>query len=181
VQKNTRARFGWVAKILHWLIAVIIIGLLTVGIIMTDMPAPQKFELYGLHKATGIVVLALVILRILWRAINVQPRLPADLPRWQKMASFTSHLLLYLLMLLMPLSGWLMSSAGGYPVTLYGLYTMPNLVGKDADLGKLGHELHEIGMIMLIVLIVVHVAAALQHHFIRKDNVLKRMLPFGKV
>jgi cytochrome b561 len=176
--RNTQETYGWLSKVLHWLMACMILGLLAVGIIMSDMPAsPQKYELYGLHKAFGIIVLSLVCFRILWRSINRSPTLPATMPAWQRHASHLVHVALYGAMIGMPLSGWLMSSSFGYPTSVFGLVELPHLVDKNPDRGKLLAEIHETGMILLFVLLGAHIGAALKHHFIDKDGIFKRMLP----
>lgn len=177
--KNTLEKYGAPAKALHWGVGILIIGLLAVGLIMTDMTdSPDKLQLYGLHKATGIVVLSLVLVRIVWRQINVVPTLPANMKALEKKAAHFGHLALYALMLAMPISGWLMSSAAGYPVSVYGLFTLPNLVAPDKGLRELFGDAHEIMANGLMILLAVHVLAALKHHFIEKDNTLRRMLPW---
>lgn len=176
--KNTEISYGCVAKTLHWLIALGIISLLTVGLYMTGLEKGEfRGQVYGVHKATGILILVLVVVRIIWRNMNVQPKLPADIPAYQKFAAHFLHYNLYVLMLLIPLSGWTMSSAGGHPVSFYGLFTVPPLVGEDKELGGLAREAHWILAYIIIALISLHILAALYHHFIVKDEVLKRMLP----
>lgn len=178
MMRNSTETYGWLSKGLHWVMACLIIGLLALGIIMTDMPAaPQKYELYGLHKAFGIIVLSLVIIRIIWRITNPTPTLPTTMPRWQRIASHAVHGALYAAMIGMPLSGWLMSSSFGYPTSVFGLIELPHLVDKNPARGELLGEIHETGMIAFFVLLALHVGAALMHHFINKDGILKRMLP----
>ncbi|MDE3059731.1 MAG: cytochrome b [Pseudomonadota bacterium] len=177
--RNTRETYGSVAKTLHWLIFLMIAGMLTVGFIMTDMPnSPDKFKLYGLHKSFGISVLALVTLRLLWKAANIQPVLPDGMRVWEKWAAHAGHALLYVLIIAMPFSGWAMSSAAGLPVSVFGWFTVPNLVAPDKALKHDLQELHETLAWVLIVAVTLHVLAALLHHFYYKDNVLRRMLPF---
>ena len=174
--KNTRQKYGFVAKFFHWVIALMIISLLAVGLYMTGLKfSPEKFELYDLHKATGIVVLFLAVLRVFWRFKNIQPD-PVIMPKLQELGAKVGHVLLYVAMFVMPLSGWAMSSSAGYPVSVFGLWTMPPLVGKDKAFSELMSEIHEFSGYALIALIVVHAAAALHHHFIVKDETLKRML-----
>lgn len=175
--KNTQTSYGFVAKLFHWFIAIAIIGLLIVGFNMSSMEASnQKWQLYFLHKSLGVTILILVVLRLTWRLTNTQPDLPFDLPLWQKAASKITHYLLYLLMLVMPLSGIMMSRYGGYEINVFNLFIIPPFAEKKPELGKLFYEIHEISAFILSGLICVHILAGLYHHFIRKDYVLSRML-----
>jgi cytochrome b561 len=173
--KNTYNRFGLVAKTLHWLIAILIIGMLTVGLYMKSLPkSPIKFQLYDLHKAVGIVVLTLVIVRILWRFINITPALV--MPLWERIAARASHYLLYIIMLAMPMSGWLMNSAADYPVSFFGLFTLPKLILPNETAYTIFNTAHTWLAYSLIGLIILHVAAALKHHFWDNDDILRRMI-----
>ena len=174
--KNTENSYGLIAKIFHWLITLAIITLITVGFIMSSMdPSPDKYELYNIHKASGVMVLMLVILRLLWRFSNkiVQP--PADLPNILKLAAKSGHLMLYVFMLLMPISGVLMSYFGGYDVSVFGLFVIPS-ADKSPQIAGMFHQIHVLGIWAFIAVIVLHISAALYHHFIRRDNVLIRMI-----
>ena len=170
------------AKGLHWLIALLMLGLLGLGFYMHDLPlSPQKLQLYSWHKWAGVTVFLLVIVRLAWRVTHQPPPLPAGMPRWQQWAAHTTHVLLYLLMLAIPLSGWLMSSAKGFQTVWFGVLPLPNLLAKDKALGDLLATLHMSLNLLLVALLVAHVGASLKHHFINKDDVLLRMLPkFGK-
>lgn len=175
--RNTGSVYGLFARILHWSMGVLIITMLAVGLYMEDLPnSPDKFELYGLHKSIGVLLLALVIIRFTWRQKNPIPALPHEMPNIIKLGAHVTHGMLYTLMLLMPLIGWGMSSAGGHPVSFFGWFTLPPLVAPDKELGSQLAFLHYAGGILLITLILAHVSAAIYHHFIRKDHVLKRML-----
>lgn len=174
--KNTEFAYGRIAKFFHWTIAILIISLLAVGLYMTDLPREEKGTIYGIHKSTGILVLTLMTMRLAWRMRNIEPALPAAMGKLLKLGARISHISLYIFGFLMPLSGWGMSSAGGHPVTFYGLFTLPPLVAPNKELGGLFHDLHSIAGYALIGLIAVHAAAALWHHFIRKDDVLRKML-----
>lgn len=179
--RNTQDSYGSVAKFLHWLIALLIIALLCVGLYMTDMEnTPDKFKVYGLHKSIGITVLALATLRLLWKTRNIAPLLPASMRAIEKFLAHAGHLALYVFMLLMPLSGWMMSSAAGFPVSVFGLFTLPDLVPPDNAMKNVYRAIHEYSAYALMALIALHVLAALTHHFYYKDNVLTRMLPFRK-
>lgn len=179
--RNTKTGYGSVAKTFHWLIFLLIAGMVTVGFIMTDMEnGPDKFRLIGLHKSFGITVLALVCLRLGWKLINIAPPLPRSLPVWERFMAHMGHLALYLLMFAMPLSGWLMTSAAGFPVSVFGWFTLPNLIAPDRELRHFFVEAHEVLAWALIVMVSLHVLAALLHHFYYRNNVLRRMLPFTK-
>lgn len=166
------------AKSLHWLMALIIIGLVPLGLYMHELPvSPRKLQLYSWHKWAGVTVFVLLLVRVAWRLTHQPPALPGQTTALQRLAAHAGHLGLYLLMLATPVSGWLMSSAKGYQTVWFGVLPIPDLVGKDKALGDALAELHEFLAWTLVVLIVVHVAAALKHHFIDRDDVLVRMLP----
>lgn len=176
--KNTLQTYGVIAKIFHWLMAVLIIVLLAVGLIMADMEnSPDKFKLIGLHKEIGIVVLFLASLRLGWKVLDVSPLLPESIGKIAQLGAKAAHFGLYTLMFAMPITGWLMSSAAGFPVSMFGLFIMPNLIAPDKAFGKDMNELHETLAWVLMGLIALHVMAALLHHFYYKDNILRRMLP----
>lgn len=173
--KNTSESYGWLARAFHWLMALLIIGLITVGLTMGEFEAPFKYQIYGVHKSLGIIVLCLVVARLLWRLTNPTPTLPATLTAPQRLAAHALHLCLYIAMFVMPLSGWAMSSAGGHPVTIFGLIDVPPLMEKNKELGKLFYEVHEYVAYALISAIVAHMGAALVHHYVFKDTILRRM------
>jgi cytochrome b561 len=180
--KNNSLVYGSIAKLFHWLMAILIIGLIIIGLIMADMDtSPDKLKLIGNHKAIGIIVLFLAVLRLVWKMRNQSPLMPNSLKQWQMKAAKGAHLLLYFFMFAMPLSGWAMSSAAGYPVSVFGLFTMPSLIEPSNELREFFGEMHEIMAFGLIATITLHVGAALQHHFIYKDNILRRMLPYGRL
>ena len=177
--KNTKTTYGAVAKIFHWSIFILIALLLYIGFTMEDIPnMADKFRVYGIHKSTGIVVLILACLRLFWKHMNVAPVLPASLHKLEKMLAHVGHGVLYFLMIAMPLSGWLMSSAAGFTVSVYGLFSLPNLVAPDKSLKGDFKEIHEMLAWVIIAMVVLHVLAALLHHFHYKNNILRRMLPF---
>lgn len=175
--KNTRDHYGIVAKAFHWVIAIMIIILIAVGFTMHNMPSsPEKYELYAMHKSFGIVVLMLIVLRILWRFFNQIVEPPAGLPDTLKLAAKLGHFLLYMFMLLMPVSGVFMSYFGGHNIEVFGLFVIPAAIEKMPQISTLFYQLHVLGIWAFIFLIVVHILAALYHHFIRRDNVLIRMI-----
>ncbi len=174
--KNTTNSYGTGTKIFHWIIGIIIIVMLAVGYIMTNKGNfAFKWQLYDLHKATGVTLLFLVSLRLIWRLMNIKVTLPGDLPSWQKIASHVNFIILYILMFAMPLSGLLMSLLGGRNINIYGLFTIEPFA-KNILLAKIFKNIHENAAPLLCALIALHITAALYHHFIRKDNVLIRMI-----
>lgn len=173
--KNTDIRYGLVAVLFHWFMACIIIALIGVGLYMSDLPlSPWRLKLYGLHKAFGLLVLVLAIARLSWRLLNVSPRL--DLPWYERWAAKSIHWAFYALMVLMPLTGWLMSSASGLPVSFFGLFTMPDLIAPNEHWRHFFNEMHEWIGYCLIGMITLHTAAAFKHHFFDQDDILRRML-----
>ena len=176
--RNSPQRWGWVAQFLHWSIALMIIGLVAVGLTMDDLPnSPDKIKLYALHKSTGLTVLALVVIRLIWRLVDPRPPYPPTIPAWQRKASDFTHGLLYVLMFAQPLSGWLYNSASNFPLRWFGLFSVPALSGPDKELKALAHELHEWGFYLLATLLLLHIAAAMKHHFVDRDATLARMTP----
>lgn len=183
---NSETRYGTVAMILHWLIAFAIISLLVIGKYMHGLPDsdPDKFALYQSHKSFGITVLALTVLRIIWRLVNKVPPLPPGMPAWQRFGAHASHVLLYALALAIPLSGWAMVSASPYgiPTIWFGVAEVPHLpITPSAETNDQLQEVHELLGNLLILLLIAHVVAALKHHFWDRDTVFRRMLPFTKV
>lgn len=179
--KNTVYGYGSVAKALHWLSFLMIAGLLTVGFIMADMkPSPDMFKLYNIHKSMGILLLMVVGVRLLWKAVNVVPVLPQGLHKMEKFLAHAGHALLYVLMIAMPLSGWIMSSAAGFSVSVFGWFTMPDLIAPQPEIKHTMEEVHEFIAWVIIAMVGLHVLAALLHHFYYRNNVLRRMLPFVK-
>lgn len=175
--KNTENSYGSIAKILHWVIGFSIIGLIAVGFTMSSMePAPEKFELYGMHKAFGVTVFMLIILRILWRLTNSTVKAAEGVPAILQLAAKAGHLLLYVFMLTMPISGVLMSRFGGYDISVFNIFTIPAAAEKNMELAGLFHSTHGYAAWGFVILIVTHILAAFYHHFIRKDNTLIRMI-----
>lgn len=176
--RNTKNSFGTVTKLFHWSMALLVIGLLAVGLYMTGMElSPDKFKVYGLHKSFGIVVLALVFLRVLWRILSTQPDALPTHKKSEKILAGLAHLGLYCGMIVMPLTGWLMSSAKGFSVSVFNSFTLPDLIKPNEQLAKLFTDIHELAAYTLIAVIVLHFAGAIKHHIIDKDVTLKRMLP----
>ncbi len=161
---------------LHWSIALLIFSAFPIGLYMHDLKlSPTKLHLYSYHKWIGITVLMLAVLRILWRATHKPPAL--HIARWQEIASGIVHGLLYLLILAVPMTGWLMSSAKGVKTVWLGVVPLPDLVAKDKALGHILSNAHTALNYTLLALVLLHIAAALKHHFVDRDDVLLRMLP----
>ena len=169
------------AKTLHWLISLMIFCMLLLGFYMSDLPlSPDKLKFYSWHKWAGVTVFLLVIIRLGWRITHTPPAMPEEMPQLQQVAATIFHFALYALMFLIPLSGWLMSSAKGFQTVWFGVLPIPDLLPKDKAVGDALKEIHQALNLLLIVILIVHVLAALKHHFIDKDNVLKQMLPSRK-
>ena len=176
--KNSEDRWGHVSQLLHWLIVVLIVVLAWLGLTMADLPtSPHKIRLYALHKSIGLTLLALVLLRLLWRAYTGAPRPLPGTPRWQERVASLTHFALYVLLLAIPLSGWLFNSAAGFPLQWFGVANLPALSGRDAALRELSGTWHELLFWTLVVLALVHAAAAIYHHVFQHDATLARMLP----
>lgn len=164
------------AKALHWVIAIAVIGLILVGIGREYMPkGPTRDFVTMLHKATGIVVLVLMIARLGWRLTNPPPPSERDLPRWQVGLSHAVHWSLYAILLAMPVIGWVGSNAGGRPVSMYGLFDLPMIAAENKDFGEQMFTLHGYLGYLAAALILLHVGAALYHRLVRHDAVLARM------
>ena len=170
-------RYTGVARLLHWLVAVLVLVMIPVGVMLMRLP-PGKLQdtLFDLHRSTGVLVFVLVAIRLVWRLTHPPPPLPDDLPTWQRVLSGIVHRLLYLLLLVQPIVGWWGTSAFGAPIKVFWLFQLPPLVAKDEAAAKMILGLHSVIGITLAVLIAMHVGAALYHHFIRRDGVLRRML-----
>ncbi len=166
------------AKTLHWLMSLVIFSMLALGFYMSDLPlSPEKLKLYSWHKWAGVTLFLLVIIRLGWRITHTPPAMPDQMPQLQRRAAYAFHFLLYLLMFIIPLSGWLMSSAKGYQTVWFGVLPIPDLIPKNKMVGDSLQELHEALNTLLIGVLIIHVVAALKHHFFDKDDILKQMLP----
>ena len=176
--RNTAHRWGWVSQLLHWSVVVLIGWMAWLGLSMVDMPpTPAKINAYALHKSLGLTLLALVLLRLGWRLYAGAPRPVPGTPGWQAVVASVTHIGLYVLLLAIPLSGWLFNSAAGYPLQWFKQFNLPAIAGKDEALANLAHQMHEWGFWALIVLVAAHACAALYHHLFLADDTLRRMLP----
>jgi cytochrome b561 len=175
-----RPGYSAVAVVLHWVLALALIGIFIVGVYMSDLPlSPQRIKLYNWHKWAGITVLTLSLLRLLWRLVVRPPDLPgavlAVMPAWQRVAHHGTHVLLYGLFFAVPLIGWAYSSAAGHPVVLFGMWPLPDWVPKDKALADAIKPWHGAAAFALAMLVVLHVLAALKHQFIDRDGLMDRM------
>ncbi len=170
-------RWNRFAQFLHWLIALLIVGLGIVGLWMTSMAVSMdKLKVFALHKSVGITVLILVGLRLVWRlATRHPPVMPG--PAWQRWSASAVHFALYVMMFAMPLSGWLFNSAANFPLRWFGLFSLPALWGPDPAVKHWALQVHEYGFWTLAALVGIHAAAALKHHYFDRDETLRRMLP----
>ncbi len=169
------AKYNGGARALHWAIAVLIILNLATGLLHD--PLENVVALMPLHKSVGLTILVLSLVRLGWRLAWTAPAYPASMTPLEVTVAKAVHGLLYVLMLAMPLTGWILSSSGTYPLDWFGMFPVAKLpVSKGSALAGFGHEFHEIGGWVLLLLVIGHVAAALRHHFVLKDNVLRRMI-----
>ena len=179
--KNSDNAWGVVAKTFHWLLAVIIIAQLVLGKVAEEASvSPQKLDLFVWHKSIGVTVLLLVALRIAWRLVITPPRAVAGVARWEHWAARASHALLYILMIVVPISGWWVSDTSRIPFKAFWLIPVPDFLAADRDASQAAEVVHGILTTTLLVLIVVHILAALRHHFILRNDTLRRMLPFRR-
>jgi cytochrome b561 len=174
-----RQRYTTTAIALHWLIAALIIGTFTLGLVMTDIPgfSPTKLRYYAWHKWAGVTVLLLAVLRLLWRLKNRPPALPQTMPAWQRGAAHGLHHLLYVLIFAVPLSGYFYTLAAGFPVVYFGLFQLPVLIAKNPALADTLKIVHYWLTMLLAALVTLHVLAALKHQMIDRDGTMRRMLP----
>lgn len=177
--KNTPEHFGLVVIVLHWLMAFLIVIMLILGFSIAAMRPvdPLTGKLIYVHKEIGVLILTLVACRLIWRLFNVLPELASHIPSWQKVGSRVVHIALYGFMFALPLSGWAMSSAAGFPVSYFGLFDLPSIVAPNREKAQLFLEIHEWLAYGLIATLVLHIGAALFHHFIDKDDTLRKMFP----
>ncbi|MBI5007743.1 MAG: cytochrome b [Nitrosomonadales bacterium] len=172
-------RYTGTAITLHWLIALLIFIAFPLGVYMHELPlSPDKLRLYSYHKWIGVTVFMLAVIRVYWRATHRPPAMPDSMANWEKFAAHATHYALYVLIFIIPLSGWLMSSAKGFQTVWFGVLPLPDLLNKDKELGDMLLEVHKMLNFLLFGLVLGHVGAALKHHFIERDDILARMVTF---
>lgn len=176
--RNSERRWGLVSQLLHWGMLGLLVAIAWRGVTMVDMePGPAMIEAYALHKSLGLMLLALVAIRLAWRLFGRRPEVLGAIPAWQARVASATHFALYALMFAIPLSGWLFNSASGYPLQWFKLFNLPAIAGRSVELAEVARRAHVAGFWLLVLLVAVHAAAALWHHFIRRDDTLRRMLP----
>jgi cytochrome b561 len=174
--KNTSTHFGIITILFHWVMAVLILGMLTLGIYMTRIPVSmQKLQYYGWHKEFGMLILMLAIVRLTWRLRNINPNL-ANLPAWEEFTARFVHWLFYGFMFAMPVTGWLLTSAAGLPVSFFGLFVIPTLTEPNEENRILFTTIHTYIAYGLMATLFLHIAAALKHFVINRDKILQRMM-----
>jgi len=179
--RNTTARWGSLAQTFHWVVVALVIAQFVLIKIAHNLPmGAAKIEYFARHKSVGITILMLAVLRLLWRWLNITPALPGTLKPYERRLARFSHAALYFLLFAMPLTGWTMSSARNFPVSWFNVFQLPDLVGPNRELYKFLHEAHETLAWVLVAVATLHVLGALKHHFVYKDYVLRRMLPFTR-
>jgi cytochrome b561 len=173
--KNTLTSYGLVARCLHWFVALLVITMLVFGYFLEDVPKEYQGFTYNLHKLTGLTILALMILRVLWVLINPKPALPFGTKAWQRFAELLVQIALYVSLIAMPLAGWIGSVAASRPPHLgnfdFNLPISPNKILKEA-----AFDVHGTLALVIIGLVSIHILAALYHHYVLKDSILRRML-----
>ena len=178
--RNTTETYGSMAKTLHWLVSLMVTSLLLVGFFMGDLAKPFRFTVYNIHKLVGLSLLLIMIFRVGWTLSNPRLNYPVKLPYWQIRAARGVHMLLYLLVIAMPLSGWIMATAAEHPPDLFGFKFILPFIPASKPLAKSANQIHKTMAWTLIAVLSLHIGAALKHYFVNKDNVLQRMLPFTR-
>jgi cytochrome b561 len=179
--RNTRERWGLISQLLHWLVAVVILVQVGVGVAAVEWRlSPTKLDLFVWHKSVGMLILLLVLLRLGWRITNPTPAPPPDMRPWEVHAAHMSHVLLYLLVLGLPLTGWIINSAANIPLKLFWLVPLPDITAPSKPLQEAATGAHVALVIALAPLLLVHVGAALRHHYLKHNAVLRRMLPWTR-
>ena len=176
--RNTADSWGAPAKFFHWVMAALILAQIALGLTAASWRlSPTKLELFFWHKSTGMLILLLVALRLLWRLANPAPALPSGMPAWERAAARASHLLLYALMIALPIAGWIVNSASNVPFRIFWLIPLPAIVAPDEPTADLVALVHGGLFVLLALVLVAHTGAALRHHFVKRNTVLVRMLP----
>ena len=176
--RNDVQSWGSLAKFFHWIMAALVLAQIGLGWTAASWRlSPLKLDLFVWHKSIGMLILALVALRVLWRLVNPTPALPAGTPVWERRAARISHVLLYLSMIGMPVTGWIVHSADNIPFRIFWLIPLVAIVAEAKETADLAALVHFAFFVLLSALLLVHIGAALRHHFIKRNDVLARILP----
>jgi cytochrome b561 len=168
------------AKLFHWAMAALIFAQIALGLVAVSLRvSPTKLNFFVWHKSTGMLILALLALRILWRLSHRAPELPWEMPLWERAGAHLSHWLLYALMIALPLTGWVISSASNVPFKIFWTIPLPAITAPDKAVEDLFATVHGWLVTLLALVLFAHIGAALRHHYVKKDTVLTRMLPWG--
>lgn len=179
--RNDRQTWGWIAQALHWTVAILLVAQYWLAWMAADLPlGMQKLILLTRHKSLGLLILLLVLSRLLWRLWNPTPAPPPAMPGWQRHLATATQGLIYGCLIALPVSGWIMSSARNFPVSFFGLWQLPDLVEPDETVYQFTRDFHGAVTWLLGLAVTLHVIGALKHHFIDRDDVLRRMLPFAR-
>jgi cytochrome b561 len=179
--RNTNRSWGSLTKALHWIIVILIINQWVIAERAEELKGLEKLQALSWHKSFGMTILMLAIIRLVWRWMNPVPDLRAETKPWERVLAKVSHVLLYALIFALPLTGWMMSSARNFPVSWFKQFQFPDLVAPSDQTFHQMNDLHHLLFGVLVVVALLHIAGALKHHFIDRNDVLKRMLPFGRV
>jgi len=178
--RNQTESWSAPAKFFHWGMALLIFAQIALGLVAVSWHvSPTKLNLFVWHKSLGMLILALLALRLLWRVSHRAPELPWEMPLWERAAAQLSHFLLYALMLALPLTGWVISSASNVPFKIFWTIPLPAIAEPDKALADLFATIHGWLVTLLALVLFAHIGAALRHHYVRKDTVLSRMLPWS--
>ena len=176
--RNSPSAYGIIAQALHWCVALLIFIQLPLGLYAARLPVSMaRLQWLSYHKSLGMTILALVLVRLVWRWIDAPPPLPAAMQPWERRAALATHRALYLVPILAMLAGWLYASSAGLSVNWFGLLLIPDLIAKNTGIAPLFRELHHGLVGLLAVLLAAHIGAAARHAFILRDDVMRRMLP----
>lgn len=176
--RNSPMEWGIVSQSVHWITALLIIVTFTIALIMVELPlGPRKLELYALHKSIGVLILALTAARLVWRLGGPRPMTLGPSRAYEQFLAHAVHGGFYIVLIALPLTGWLMSSASNFSVSVFGLFTLPNLIAPDKALAETLEAVHGWIAWSLVGLLVLHVAGAVKHHFVLGNDTLRRMVP----
>jgi len=177
--RNSPISYGMVAQAFHWIVAALVLVQFPLGVYAADLPVSlARLQWLTRHKSLGLTILALVLFRLAWRALDRAPAQSQTMPRWQRAAAAANHWLIYVVLLSAALAGWLYASASGLSGSWFGLFAVPDLVPKDRAAAAVYHDWHVALVTLLGALLALHIGAALRHAFVQRDGVMHRMLPW---